>query len=320
MTTTPVFVGVDVSKARLDIAVRPSGDHWSVPNDDTGIATALARLRDLQPTLTVLEATSGFERPLAAALASAGLPAAIVNPRHVRDFAKACGTLAKTDRLDAHVLAHFAEAIRPPARPPATADAQRLDALLTRRRQLIEMLTAEKNRLHGAATPVREGIHSHITWLETELKTLDRNLDQSIRQSPLWCEQVELLRSVPGVGPVVSTTLVAELPELGTMDRKQIAALVGVAPLNRDSGGTSRPRCVWGGRAPVRAALYMATLVATRHNPVIKAFYTRLSAAGKAQKVALTACMRKLLTILNAVLRNRTPWCPFSQSAARPLT
>lgn len=320
MTTTPVFVGVDVSKARLDLAVRPSGDHWSVPNDDTGIATALARLRDLHPTLTVLEATGGFERPLAAAIATAGLSAAIVNPRHVRDFAKACGTLAKTDRLDAHVLAHFAEAIRPPARPLATADALRLDALLARRRQIIEMLTAEKNRLHTAATPVRQGIHSHITWLQTELKTLDRDLDHTIRQSPLWCEQVELLRTVPGVGPVVSTTLVAGLPELGTMDRKQIAALVGVAPLNQDSGSTSRPRRVWGGRAHVRAALYMAALVAARHNPVLKAFYTRLRAAGKAAKVALTACMRKLLTILNAVLRNRTPWRHVCLSAAEHLT
>lgn len=308
MTTAPVFVGIDVSKDRLEVALRPTGDRWAVANDEPGIARLVERLRGLAPTLIVLEATGGLAVPLTGALAAAGLPVVVVNPRQVRDFAKATGQLAKTDALDAAVLAQFAEVVRPALRPLPDAATQALSALLARRRQLLEMLTAERNRLGSALPPVRPGIRAHISWLERRLADLDTDLAQAIRESPVWREKEDLLRSVPGVGPVLATTLLASLPELGTLTRQQIAALVGVAPLNRDSGAWRGKRRVWGGRAPVRAALYMGTLVATRFNPVIRAFYHRLCAAGKAKKVALTACMRKLLTILNAMLKHRTPW------------
>lgn len=308
MTTPPVFVGIDVSKDRLDVALRPTSDRWAVAHDEAGITTLVDRLRRRTPTLVVLEATGGLEVPLTGALAAAGLPVVVVNPRQVRDFAKATGKLAKTDALDASVLAQFAEVVRPALRPLPDAATQALSALLTRRRQLIEMLTAEKNRLGTAPPPVRKGIRAHITWLDRRLADLDEELAQVIRESPLWREKDDLLRSTPAVGPVLSRTLLAGLPELGTLTRQQIAALVGVAPLNRDSGTWRGTRRVWGGRAHVRAALYMSALVATRYNPVIRAFYQRLCAAGKAKKVALTACMRKLLTILNAMLKYRTPW------------
>jgi transposase len=235
----------------------------------------------------------------------------MVNPHQVRDFAKATGRLAKTDRLDAQVLAHFAQAVRPVPHSLPDAQTQELTALLTRRRQVVEMLTAEKNRLRATRSEVvRQRVQDHIRWLEQELAGLDRDLDHTIRESPLWCEKDNLLRSVPGVGPVVSVTLLADLPELGTLSHHQIAALVGVAPLNRDSGRFRGKRMVWGGRGRVRAALYMAALSATRYNPIIKAFYHRLCGAGKARKVALTACMRKLLTILNAMLKHRQTWVP----------
>jgi transposase len=274
------------------------------------------RLRGLSPTLIVLEATGGLAVPLTSAVAAAGLPVVVVNPRQVRDFAKATGKLAKTDALDAAVLAQFAEAVRPALRPLPDAATQALSALLARRRQLIEMLTAEKNRLGSALPPVRPGIRAHIRWLERRLAALDADLAQAIRESPVWREKDDLLQSVPGVGPVLATTLLASLPELGTLTRQQIAALVGVAPLNRDSGAWRGKRRVWGGRAPVRAALYMSALVATRFNPVLRAFYQRLCAAGKAKKVALTACMRKLLTILNAMLKYRTRWQEHSAYSA----
>ena len=306
MTTAPVFVGIDVSKDRLDVALRPTSDRWALANDEPGIARLVERLRGLSPTLIVLEATGGLAVPLTSAVAAAGLPVVVVNPRQVRDFAKATGKLAKTDALDAAVLAQFAEAVRPALRPLPDAATQALSALLARRRQLIEMLTAEKNRLGSALPPVRPGIRAHISWLERRLAALDADLAQAIRESPVWREKDDLLQSVPGVGPVLATTLLASLPELGTLTRQQIAALVGVAPLNRDSGAWRGKRRVWGGRAPVRAALYMSALVATRFNPVLRAFYQRLCAAGKAKKVALTACMRKLLTILNAMLKYRT--------------
>jgi transposase len=309
MTAPPVFVGVDVSKAQLDIALRPE-DQWQVPHTEAGIDQLIDRLRRVAPTLIVLEATGGLEVPLTSALATAGLPVVVVNPRQIRDFAKASGKLAKTDTLDAQLLAHFAEVMRPAPRPLPDDQAHALAALLTRRRQLIEMLVAEKNRLAGARPAIRKSVQAHITWLEHALAQTDTDLTQAIRQSPVWQEKENLLRSVPGVGPVLSTTLLANLPELGTLTRHQIAALVGVAPLNRDSGTLRGKRTVWGGRAHVRTALYMGTLVATRFNPVIKAFYQRLCAAGKAKKVALTACMRKLLTILNAMVRHRTPWHP----------
>jgi transposase len=310
MTNTLVFVGIDVSKAQLDIALRPEG-RFAVSNDDAGVAQVVERLRAVSPALVVLEATGGLELPLTGALAAAGVPVVVVNPRHVRDFAKATGKLAKTDALDAQMLAHFAEIMRPEARPLPDEQTQTLAAILTRRRQLVEMLTAEKNRLASACKPVRKSLRAHIAWLERELRHTDSDLTRAIRESPVWREKEELLQSTPGVGPVVTTTLLANLPELGTLTAKQIAALVGVAPFNRDSGTWRGKRTVWGGRAPVRAALYMGTLVATRFNPVIHAFYQRLCAAGKAKKVALTACMRKLLIILNAMLKHRTAWRPY---------
>ena len=308
METEKVYAGIDVAKRKLDMAVHLSEQRWDFTNDDEGINQAVSCLQELSPELVVLEATGGIELPIAASLAVAGIPVAIVNPRQVRDFAKATGKLAKTDALDAQVLAHFAAAIRPTPRPLPDAIAQEFAAILARRRQLIEMLTAEKNRFPTALKPVRERIKAHISWLEQELADTDRELENNIRKSPLWREKDSLLQSVPGVGPVLSTTLLAHLPELGTLNRKQVAALVGVAPLNRDSGRFRGKRTIWGGRAAVRSILFMATLSATRYNPVIKAFYKRLCAAGKAKKVALTACMRKLLTILNSILRHHTPW------------
>lgn len=271
-------------------------------------SATVSRLRARQPTLIVLEATGGFEVDVAGALAAAGLPTAVVNPRQVRDFARATGRLAKTDQLDAHALAHFAEAVRPEPRPLPDAQAQELSALLLRRRQLVEMLSAETNRVPLAAPRIRPQIQTHITWLREQLADLDRDLSQLIRSSPVWRAKDDLLRSVPGVGPVLATTLLASLPELGTLTRQQIAALVGVAPLNRDSGTWRGRRTVWGGRAHVRAVLYLSTLVAVRHNPALRAFYERLRHAGKLPKVALTACMRKLLTILNAMLKHQTRW------------
>jgi len=305
------YVGIDVSKDQLEIAVRPYGDTWSMPNDVSGIPEVVQRLAQLHPKLVVLEATGGLQLPVAAALASAGLPLSMVNPRQVRDFARATGRLAKTDRLDAQVLAHFAEAVRPTPYPLPDAQTQELTALLTRRHQVAEMLTAEKNRLRATRSEaVRQRVQDHIHWLEQELADLDDDLERTLRESPLWRENDNLLRSVPGIGRVVSITLLADLPELGTLSRHQIAALVGVAPLNRDSGRFRGKRMVWGGRARVRAALYMAALTATRYNPIIKAFYQRLCSAGKARKVALTACMRKLLIILNSMVKHQQTWAP----------
>ena len=302
-----IFVGMDVSQDTVDVAVQP-GTAFQIPHDESGIAQAVDRLHALQPTLIVLEATGGLEVPLAGALAAVGLPVVVINPRQVRDFARATGQLAKTDRLDAQVLAHFAEAIRPPVRPVPDAQTQALAALVARRRQLIEMLTAEKNRLRLAARPIQQRVQAHITWLEKELASTNTELTTIIHASPIWREKEEVLRSVPGVGPVLVTTLFANLPELGTLTRKEVAALAGVAPFPRDSGTLKGRRAIWGGRAQVRAALYMAALVATRRNPVIRTFYQRLCQAGKAKKLALTACMRKLLTILNAMVKSRTPW------------
>jgi transposase len=264
----------------------------------------------LGPSLIVLEASGGWEAPVVATLAVAGLPVVVVNPRQVRDFARATGRLAKTDALDAAVLAHFGEAVRPPVRPLPEAEERVLAACLARRRQVVEMITAEKHRLSSALPVVRPSLEAHLAWLEEELRRLEEELDQRVRQSPLWQEKVELLRSVPGVGKIVAYTLAIDLPELGRLGPKEIAALVGVAPFNRDSGRGRGRRCVWGGRSKVRTALYMATLAATRCNPVIRAFYQRLLGAGKARKVALTACMRKLLIIMNAIVRDGRPWNP----------
>ncbi len=308
MEHTEQFVGIDISKTRLDLAIHPLGVVESVAHTEPGILDVVERLRPLQPVRIVVEATGGFERGLVRALAAAQLPVIVVNPRQVRDFAKATGRLAKTDVLDAQVLAHFAAAVRPALRPVPDAAMEDVRALLARRRQLIEMLTAEKHRLERVPSRVRPRLQAHITWLTADLKQVEADLDNTIQQSPLWRTQEDLLQSVPGVGPVMSRTLLAQLPELGTLTNKQIAALVGVAPLNHDSGTFRGRRHVWGGRAPVRATLYMAALVATKWNPVIRRFYHHLQAAGKAKKVALVACMRKLLTMLNAMVKNGTSW------------
>jgi transposase len=310
MSEPQTFVGIDVAKAQLDIAVRPTGERWTIPNDDASITALVAPFQALSPTLIVLEATGGFQRAVVAALAAAALPVVVVNPRQARDFAKATGQLAKTDALDARGLAHFAEAIRPTPRPVPDAQTDELRALLTRRRQLIAMRTAEQNRLGSALSRMQAAMQAHITWLEAHLATLDDDLDTALRASPVWRERDTLYRSVPGIGPVCARTLLLELPELGTLNRQRMAALVGVAPFNRDSGTLRGHRTIWGGRATVRATLYMGVLVAVRHNPVLKACYERLLAAGKAKKVALVACMRKLLTILNAMVKHQTPWQP----------
>ena len=308
MSEPDVFVGIDVSKVQLDVALRPSDDRWPVSNDEPGIATLVERVRTIQPALIVLEATGGLEVPVAGALAEAGLPVVVVNPRHARDVAKATGRLAKTDPLDAHGLAHVAAAVRPTPRPLPDAQAQAWSALLTRRRQLVQRLTAERRRLQSAPQRIRADIQAHIAWLERRLVRTDDDLAAGLRSSPLWRAKDEMLQSTPGVGPVLLRTLVADVPELGMLNRKEIAALIGVAPFNYDRGTLRGKRMVWGGRAHVRAVLYMSTLSAVRHNPVLKAFYERRRAAGKAAKVALTASMRKLLTILNAMIKHRTRW------------
>lgn len=309
-TKSPVrHVGIDVSKERLDVCSLPDGGTFSVANDRAGIDELIARLLEgVRPELVLLEATGKYERPAAVAVAAAGIAVAVVNPRQARDFAKAAGRLAKTDRIDAEVLARFAGALGP--RPSVLPDeeARVLQDILLRRRQLLEMIVAEKNRLQMASEAVARGIAAHVRWLEKELGRVDRELHEAVRESETWRANEELLRSVPGVGPVLARTLLAELPELGTLPRRRLCALVGVAPFNRDSGTFRGKRQVWGGRAPVRAALYMGALVATRHNPLIREFYERLLAAGKPKKVALVACMRKLLSILNAVMRDRVPW------------
>jgi transposase len=308
MTSSPLFVGIDVAKAALDIALRPSDELWQVIYDDAHVEALVTQLSELSPTLIVVEATGGLERTLVMALVVAGLPVVVINPRLARDFAKAIGRLAKTDRLDAQVLAHYGEAIRPSRRPLPDADTQQFRALVDRRRQLIDMMSAEQSRLNTSPARIRDSIESHLTWLRQQVASLDDDLDRLLQASPLWRERDAILQSTPGVGPVLSRTLISQLPELGDLNRKEIAALVGVAPFNRDSGTWRGRRTIWGGRATVRAVLYMSTLVATRHNPVIREFYERLLAAGKATKVALTACMRKLLTILNAMVKNQQRW------------
>lgn len=305
MPRKEIFIGIDVAKDFLDIAVRPTGEEWRVANDEVGITGLVKRLRALRPTLIVLEATARLHVAAVGALTEAGLPVQAVNPRQVRDFGKATGKLAKTD---ARVLAHFADAVRPAIRTLPDAQTQALSMLLARRRQLVEMLTAERNRRAGISATIRAEIDEHVVWLTARLKQANRDLVHLLRDSPIWRERDDLLEGVPGVGPVVTDTLVADLPELGKLTHKQIAALVGVAPLNRDSGQMRGKRAIWGGRSAVQAALYMAATSATRCNPIIHAFYQRLVASGKLRKVALVACMRKLLTILNAMLRTNSPW------------
>ena len=315
MKEFPLFVGIDVSKDRLDVAVRPTGETWQVVYDAEGISSLAGNLRELVPQLVVLEATGGMELAVAGELALADVPIAVVNPRHVRDFARAAGKLAKTDALDAQVLAHFAEAMQPEPRPLPDATTRELKALVARRRQLVEMITAEKNRMRTATRRIRPKVQEHVRWLKENLEDLDQDLGDFMRSSPMWKDKDELLRSTPGVGPVLSMTLLSDLPELGALNRGEIAALVGVAPFNRDSGTLRGKRTVWGGRSQVRAALYMAALVATRYNPVLRDFYQRLCAAGKPKKVALTACMRKLLTILNVMVKHHSHWNPIVQNS-----
>lgn len=304
-----IFIGIDVSKDRLDVHVRPTGLVFASTRDGVGLEQLVLRVQGLAPSLVVIEATGGFETTVAAALASAGLPLAVVNPRQIRDFARATGRLAKTDALDAAVIAHFAEAVHPQPRPVPDEQARALGELVARRRQLIEMTVAERNRRpHLASKRLVKGVDRVLAILQKELSTLEAELDDTIRATPAWRANEDLLTSVPGVGQGTARTLLAELPELGTLKRKPLAALAGLAPFAKDSGRRHRQRSIAGGRKPVRAALYMAALAAIRCNPVIAAFYKRLRAVGKPGKLALTACMRKLLIILNAILRDKKPW------------
>jgi len=304
------YVGIDVAKRQLDLAVWGMDEFKQYGNSESGILEVVKHLQAMGPTLIVVEASGGWEMLLVAELAFAGLPVAVVNPTRVRNFARAAGQWAKTDKLDAGMLARFAEAIRPEVRPLRNEQEVYLAGLVSRRRQVIEIMTAEKNRRSTTHGPILERLDEHIAWLLEELRYLDAELSRFIQASPVWKEKEILLRSVPGVGPVTSFTLLAELPELGTLNRQKIAALVGVAPFNKDSGPRRRKRRIFGGRAGVRSALYMAALVGSRSNPVIRDFYERLLERGKEKKVALTACMRKLLVILNAIIRDRKPWNP----------
>ncbi len=309
-SAVPVFVGIDVAKDRLDVHLRPSGEALAVGRDAAGLTVLLERLAELAPSLVVLEATGGFEVTVAAALTAAQLPLAVVNPRQIRDFARATGRLAQgTDRLDAEAIAHFAEAVRPEPRPIPDAAARALGELVARRRQIVEMIGSESQRRRQLRDPrlVRR-LDAHLAWLQKELSEIEADLDHAVRASAAWRATEDLLASVPGIGKTSARTLIAELPELGALDRRKIASLVGVAPVNRDSGTFRGRRMILGGRASVRKALYMPTLTAIRRNPPIRALYARLIARGKPAKLAITAAMRKLLTILNAILKSQTPW------------
>ncbi|MCC6940997.1 MAG: transposase [Novosphingobium sp.] len=306
--TVEIFVGIDVSKSTLDVHIAPPGESLQVGNDDAGIEQICARLRQMPPTLIVMEATGGMETRLAGELAARGLCMAVVNPRQVRDFAKATGQLAKTDRIDAAVLAAFARAIRPAVRPVKDELTRELDALVTRRRQLVQMRVQEALRLHAASKVQVKSLKGHIAWLDKQIGSIETDLGERLRGSDLWRIKDDLLCSIPGVGQVTSRTMLGRCPELGGLNRRQIAKLVGIAPLNNDSGTHRGKRHIWGGRADVRSALYMATITAIRCNNTIKAFASRLKAAGKAPKVVIVACMRKLLTIMNTMIKNQTPW------------
>jgi transposase len=305
---TSPCIGLDIAKDHIDVGCWPERRSWQVPNSSAGITQLAEELAALDPACLVLEASGGYEQEAAATLATAGLPVAVVNPRQVRDFARATGQLAKTDRLDALLLARFGQAVQPAVRPLPDAPTRELQALLGRRKQVVAMLTAEKNRLTTASAAVRPSITAHLAWLEDQREELERGLRERLAASPVWRAKEQLLRSIPGIGPVASLTLLAGLPELGTLSSKAASSLIGLAPQARDSGTWHGKRTIWGGRATVRQGLYMATVAATRHNPIIQAFYQRLIAAGKPPKVALTACMHKLLIICNALLRTNTPW------------
>jgi transposase len=303
-----IHAGVDVSKATLDVAISNRKLVKSFPNDESGVAQVVSYLKEVAPTLTVMEATGGLEKLLAVSLVEAAVPVVVVNPRQVRDFARAKGRLAKTDKIDAGILAEFAYDIHPEVRALTDKQTEEIKAMMGRRQQIIAMTTMEKNRLHLAGPRVKPSVQEHIKWLKQELKSLDKDLEDLIKDSPVWREKDRLFKSVPGVGPVLSLTLLGVLPEIGKLTRKKIASLAGVAPVNRDSGTFRGKRTTKGGRVRVRPPLYMATLSATRSNPVIKEYYNHLLENGKAKKVALTACMRKLLLILNAIVRDNRPW------------
>lgn len=308
MNEKEIFIGIDVSKDNLEVFVKPLGQRPAFAQTEDGLLLMVDFVQSFSPRLVVLEATGGLERAAVGALGAKGLPVVVINPRQIRDFAKAKGILAKTDKLDAEVIAEFAEAIRPEIRPLKPQETQELEALVTRRRQVVQMITAEKERLPTAVRAAKKDIEAHIQWLEKRRDKLNKDLERKIQNTPLWRAKDEILQSPKGVGPVLSHMLLAKMPELGTLNRKQAGKLVGVAPLNRDSGKFRGKRKVWGGRAEIRSVLYMATMSAIRSNPVIRVFYQRLIEAGKPHKVAVTACMRKLLTILNAMVKNNTPW------------
>jgi len=308
MTTQVEFVGIDVAKKKFDVVTLHGGEHRTVRNDGEGIHDIREQMLALRPQLIVMEATGGYERELAIALVLAGLPVAVVNPRQVRDFAKAMGKLAKTDKVDAGVMALFGERVRPEPRGVPEKEVRELDALITRRSQLVEMVTAEKNRMGVAPRAMKPSIQEHVRWMERQVKEIESELDQVIEASPVWRAREELLTSMPGVGDILAHTLIAKLPELGYVSAKRSAALVGIAPFARDSGPQKGKRSIWGGRAGVRSALYMATLSAIRWNPVIRAHYQQLIARGKLFKVAMVACMRRLLTILDAMVRKNERW------------
>lgn len=303
-----VFVGIDISKAELQMAMRPEGKSMIFANTEDGIALLVDYLKCFSVRSVILEATGGLEISLVSALAVRDFPVVVVNPRQIRDFAKATGKLAKTDRIDAEIIAQFGEAVRPPLRPLKDEQTQRLQALNTRRRQLVAMIQSEQNRLHSAPKWTQKEIQTHLQWLKKALEKMDKEISNLIKGSPMWREKDAILRSFKGVGPVTSTTLLGALPELGTITSKSLSALIGVAPLNRDSGQFRGKRSVWGGRQNVRSVLYMATMAAIRFNPVIRAFYTRLREAGKPHKVAATACMRKVMVTLNSMIKNQTYW------------
>jgi len=308
MTPAEVFIGIDVSKKTLDVSGYPEKYQAQFSNDEAGRIQLLDAMREIQPALVVMEATGGLEFEAAALLATAAVPVAVINPRHARDFAKGLGLLAKTDQVDAWALARFAAAVRPEQRELKNEALRGLEEVLTRRRQLVDMVTAERNRQGQASASMSDEIEEHITWLKRRIKIADLDLGKAVKASPAWKAKADILASVPGIGHVATMTLLAELPELGNLDRRALCALVGVCPFNRDSGTLRGKRSIWGGRASVRAVLYMAALVATRHNPVIKQFYQKLLDAGKIKKVALVACMRKLLVILNSMVHNNTQW------------
>jgi transposase len=302
------FVGIDVAKDSMEIAIHGDKGHWEYANNEEGLTNLKARMKRLSPQLIVLEATGGYEVTVAAELQDSGFPVAVMNPRRIREFAKSVGILAKTDILDARVIARYAATVQPPPRVLPQEEVKRLNAIMMRRRQVIAMLTAEKNRLHKADPAVKHRVQGHVAWLEQELEDINKELKQMVAENPEWQEKDAIIQSVPGVGPNLSITLLADFPELGQLNRKQIAALGGVAPFNRDSGTMRGKRTIWGGRDVVRTAIYMSVFVAIRFNPLLKAYFERLRAAGKPYKVAMVACMRKLLCILNAMLKNHTGW------------